>query len=49
MKKILALILAMVMCFSLLAACGSKDDAQNTGSGNPGATNTGNTQSGGDH
>jgi len=47
MKKILALILAMVMCFSLLAACGSKDDAQNTGSGTPGtsgsATNSGNS------
>ena len=40
MKRILALILAMVMCFSLLAACGSKDDAQ--GSGNPSATNSGN-------
>jgi len=45
MKKILALILAMVMCFSLLAACGSKDDAQNTGSGNSG-TGTTNTGSG---
>jgi len=42
MKKILALVLAMVMCFSLLAACGSKDDAQNTGSTNTGTTNTGN-------
>jgi len=38
MKKTLALVLALVMCFSLLAACGSKDDAQNTGS----TANTGN-------
>jgi len=35
MKKLLALILAMVMCFSLLAACGSKDE----GKGNDAASN----------
>jgi len=47
MKKILALVLAMVMCFSLLAACGSKDDgAQSTGGANAGATNSGSTNTG---
>jgi ABC-type transport system substrate-binding protein len=38
MKKILALILAMVMCFSMLAACGSKDSGSTAGGT---ATNSG--------
>lgn len=39
MKKLLALVLAMVMCLSLLAACGNKEDTANTDT-KPGTANT---------
>ena len=39
MKKIFALILAMVLCIGLLAACGNGDTKDTT----PAASNSGNT------